>query len=74
VFKVFVANPRKPPAIVAALVRNQARLVGYLEQFHADRNDPQFLDEKALIVDTLRKLAPPAPAAAPAAVAVPQVE
>ena len=45
VFKVFVANPRKPPEIVAALVRNQARLVGYLETFHADRNDPQFLDE-----------------------------
>ena len=60
VFKVFVANPRKPPEIVAALVRNKARLVGYLETFHADRNDPQFMDEKALIIDTLGKLqAPP---------------
>lgn len=57
-FKVFVANPRKPPEIVAALLRNQERLVSYLDNFHSDRNDPQFLDEKNLIIDTLRKLTP----------------
>ena len=37
VFKVFVANPRKPPEVVAALVRNKARLVAYLDTFHSDR-------------------------------------
>ena len=65
VFKVFVANPRKPPEIIAALVRNQARLVPYLEAFHGDRADPQFLDEKALVIETLRKLEPLAAPAPP---------
>lgn len=59
VFKVFVANPRKPPEIVAALVRNKDRLVGYLQTFHADKQDQQFVDEKALIIDTLTKLSTP---------------
>jgi len=42
--------------IVAALVRNKAKLVGYLEGFQPERSDPQFVDEKALIIGTLARL------------------
>lgn len=64
VFKVFVANPRKPPEIVIDLCRNQKRLVTYLEPFQSDRQDAQFTEEKALIIKELQGLQPPAPAPA----------
>jgi hypothetical protein len=59
VFKVFVANPRKPDAIVGTLVRNQALLIQYLEAFHPEKQEPQFLEEKNLIIETIRGLQPP---------------
>lgn len=37
VFKVFVANPKKPDAIAALLYANRERLVAYLEQFQAEK-------------------------------------
>jgi len=58
VFKVFVANPRKPDTIVRTLVRNQKLLVQYLEHFHEDKQETQFLEEKALIIDTIKSLRP----------------
>ncbi|SCV74461.1 BQ2448_8100 [Microbotryum intermedium] len=42
VFKVFVANPKKPPQIEAILKRNRMKLVTFLQGFHNDREDEQF--------------------------------
>mmetsp|Transcript_26319 Transcript_26319/g.43937 ORF Transcript_26319/g.43937 Transcript_26319/m.43937 type:complete len:555 (-) Transcript_26319:75-1739(-) len=69
VFKIFVANPNKTPEIEAILSKNRVKLVAYLENFHNDNEDPQFVDEKRLLIDTLRQLQdassePPPPNAA----------
>ncbi|WIA32115.1 hypothetical protein OEZ86_002966 [Tetradesmus obliquus] len=51
VFKVFVANPNKPQAIVDILTNNREKLLKYLEDFHTDRDeDEQFKEEKAVII------------------------
>ena len=36
-FKVFVANPNKPPAVVDILSGNCDRLLKYLHDFHSDK-------------------------------------
>jgi calcium binding protein 39 len=59
VFKVFVANPKKPPEIVTILYKNQDKLIAYLESFHSDKDDPQFNEEKALLINTLSALEAP---------------
>ena len=58
VFKVFVANPSKPPEVVQILKANQEKLGKYLRTLHQDKeaNDTQFRDEKALIVATIEGL------------------
>jgi len=58
VFKVFVANPNKPPDIVKILKDNQEKLCKYLTGLHQDREeqDTQFRDEKRLIIATIRAL------------------
>ena len=58
VFKVFVANPNKIPEVSKILEDNSLKLCAYLETLHQDReaSDPQFRDEKALIISTLRSL------------------
>jgi len=54
VFKVFVANPRKPVDITHILHKNRDKLVTYLRNFHIDKDaDAQFAEEKALVVETL---------------------
>lgn len=40
VFKVFVANPNKPQAILDILVKNKAKLISYLTEFHNDKGEP----------------------------------
>lgn len=60
VFKVFVANPSKTRAIVDILVHNKSKLLKYLEDFHNDRDDDQFKEEKAVIVKEISLLQPPA--------------
>lgn len=61
VFKVFVANPKKPLNVAKVLVKNKAKLVEYLERFHADKEDAQFHEEKQLIIKVLIDLdLPPA--------------
>lgn len=59
VFKVFVANPRKPDAVTLILFNNKDKLVAFLCNFHNEREDEQFAEEKALVVDTLVGLAKP---------------
>jgi len=56
VFKVFVANPNKPEPVVQILVANRDKLVNYLAQFQADREDEEFLSEKSLISRILGEL------------------
>ncbi len=57
VFKVFVANPRKPKDVVKILYHNKAKLVAYLGGFHKDKEtDEQFKDEKELVIRTLEAL------------------
>lgn len=51
VFKIFVANPSKTPEIESILSKNKAKLVAYLEAFHPDNEDPQFVDEKRLLIE-----------------------
>lgn len=58
VFKIFVANPSKPPEIKKILLDNKVKLVAYLEKFHSElhENDLRFRDEKALLIQTLNNL------------------
>lgn len=35
--QVFVANPNKPPPIVAILARNKDKLISFLQDFHSDK-------------------------------------
>jgi len=60
VFKVFVANPKKPDGITKILVDNRDKLIEYLRKFHNDKDDQQFTEEKALLIQTLQKLTMPA--------------
>ena len=55
VFKVFVANPNKPPEVVKILRDNKVKLCAYLITLHQDKEetDAQYRDEKALIVATI---------------------
>lgn len=59
VFKVFVANPKKPDSITAILVQNRDKLVEYLRKFHNDKDDAQFTEEKALLIQKLLKMKTP---------------
>ncbi|KAG7369510.1 Mo25-like protein [Nitzschia inconspicua] len=58
VFKVFVANPNKLPEVEKILKDNSQKLCLYLETLHQDKepNDPQFAEEKKLIIATIRNL------------------
>ncbi|RSH93317.1 hypothetical protein EHS25_007671 [Saitozyma podzolica] len=56
VFKVFVANPNKPPQIASILRRNKDRLLVFLKEFHNDKDDEQFNDEKAFLVEQIKQL------------------
>ncbi|KAG7345787.1 Mo25-like protein [Nitzschia inconspicua] len=58
VFKVFVANPNKLPEVEKILSDNSQKLCSYLETLHQDKEptDPQFAEEKKLIIATIRNL------------------
>eukprot|EP00740_Mantoniella_antarctica_P012306 CAMPEP_0181366782 /NCGR_PEP_ID=MMETSP1106-20121128/10923_1 /TAXON_ID=81844 /ORGANISM="Mantoniella antarctica, Strain SL-175" /LENGTH=354 /DNA_ID=CAMNT_0023482225 /DNA_START=379 /DNA_END=1439 /DNA_ORIENTATION=+ len=56
VFKVFVANPNKPPAVLSILMKNREKMIGYLANFQNDREDEQFIDEKAMLTRLLEQL------------------
>jgi calcium binding protein 39 len=57
VFKVFVANPNKSKPIMDILLRNQSKLVGFLEKFHESRGeDEQFSDEKSYLIKQIKEL------------------
>ncbi|KAN0125844.1 Mo25-like protein [Russula decolorans] len=56
VFKVFVANPKKPPQIEAILRRNKDKLLAFLKDFHNDKDDEQFTDEKQFLIVQIQGL------------------
>ncbi|TEB27913.1 mo25 protein [Coprinellus micaceus] len=56
VFKVFVANPRKPPQIETILRRNREKLLVFLKSFHNDKEDEQFNDEKQFLIVQIQGL------------------
>lgn len=56
VFKVFVANPRKPAHIESILRRNKTKLISFLQGFHNDRDDEQFNDEKQFLLQQTQAL------------------
>jgi len=56
VFKVFVANPKKPPQIETILRRNKDKLLAFLKDFHNDKEDEQFTDEKQFLIVQIQNL------------------
>lgn len=56
VFKVFVANPKKPPQIENILRRNKDKLLSFLKDFHNDKEDEQFTDEKQFLIVQIQNL------------------
>ncbi|KAG2216506.1 hypothetical protein INT45_013084 [Circinella minor] len=59
VFKVFVANPNKNKPILDILIKNQEKLVVFLNNFHNDRqDDEQFNDEKTFLIKQIEDLRP----------------
>lgn len=56
VFKVFVANPKKNQPIIEILQKNRDRLIAFLSDFHVERDDQQFVDEKKLLIEEISKL------------------
>ncbi len=58
VFKIFVANPNKPPEVVRILADNKVKLIKYLSGLHKEREemDEQFRDEKILVISTLEQM------------------
>eukprot|EP01018_Ginkgo_biloba_P025962 Gb_11217 [translate_table: standard] len=56
IFKVFVANPNKPPAISSLLLKNREKLLKYLENLHFSKEDEQFEEEKDLLVREIEGL------------------
>ncbi|KAI9890595.1 MAG: hypothetical protein M1814_003793 [Vezdaea aestivalis] len=57
VFKVFVANPKKSPAVLKILINNKARLLRFLPVFLEERTeDEQFQDERAFLIKQIESL------------------
>ena len=51
-FKVFVANPKKPIEISSILYKNKVKLIPFLEAFQTEKEgDEQFNDEKKLLIE-----------------------
>ncbi|WFD33036.1 Hym1p [Malassezia sp. CBS 17886] len=63
VFKVFVANPKKTPAVEAILRRNRERLLAFLSDFLLDRTDESLTDERQYVMQIISAL-PPLPGSA----------
>ncbi|KAK7436723.1 Hym1p [Stygiomarasmius scandens] len=54
--QVFVANPKKPPQIENILRRNKDKLLVFLQNFHNDKEDEQFSDEKQFLIVQIKGL------------------
>ena len=56
VFKVFVANPDKAQGVLDILSRNHKKLISYLENFHNDRDNEQFKNEKVIVLQQINEI------------------
>lgn len=67
VFKIFVANPQKPPRVQQILFKNKDRLVKLLETLRPGaarpnrQDDKQFLEDKKTVIEKLQDLVSTAP-------------
>lgn len=61
VFKIFVANPQKPPRVQHILAKNKDRLVSLLDSLRPTRQDDrQYLEDRNTVVEKLKALELPA--------------
>eukprot|EP01098_Paradermamoeba_levis_P014831 TRINITY_DN725_c0_g1_i2.p1 TRINITY_DN725_c0_g1~~TRINITY_DN725_c0_g1_i2.p1 ORF type:complete len:188 (+),score=51.18 TRINITY_DN725_c0_g1_i2:623-1186(+) len=56
VFKIFVANPNKPKAILDILLKNREKLISFLNAFQNDKDEEQFNEEKAFLIKQIQSL------------------
>lgn len=56
VFKIFVANPKKPSDVQHILVRNKEKMLAYLTDFLSDREDEQFQEDRQLVLQEINSL------------------
>eukprot|EP00262_Sarcandra_glabra_P013217 TRINITY_DN3621_c0_g1_i2.p1 TRINITY_DN3621_c0_g1~~TRINITY_DN3621_c0_g1_i2.p1 ORF type:complete len:341 (+),score=57.23 TRINITY_DN3621_c0_g1_i2:113-1135(+) len=58
IFKVFVANPNKPPEIIAILAKNHERLLTLLNNLPVTKgaDDEQFEEDKELIIKEIERV------------------
>ncbi|KAI4364405.1 hypothetical protein MLD38_020501 [Melastoma candidum] len=58
IFKVFVANPNKPPEIKAILAKNHEKLLALLQDLPASKggDDEQFEEERELIIKEIERV------------------
>ena len=56
IFKVFVANPNKQDGIKEILKQNDRKLIAFLEMFQPEKDSVEFVQEKELLVSTLKGL------------------
>jgi calcium binding protein 39 len=56
VFKVFVANPNKTKPVLEILQKNKDKLIAFLTQFHTDKDEEQFNDEKAFLLKQIQAI------------------
>ncbi|CAE8635743.1 unnamed protein product, partial [Polarella glacialis] len=62
VFKIFVANPQKPPRVQQILFKNKDRLITLLEGLKPNRSDDkQFDEDKCTVIGKLQALEAPPP-------------
>eukprot|EP00929_Paragymnodinium_shiwhaense_P110851 TRINITY_DN7814_c0_g1_i1.p1 TRINITY_DN7814_c0_g1~~TRINITY_DN7814_c0_g1_i1.p1 ORF type:complete len:399 (+),score=108.17 TRINITY_DN7814_c0_g1_i1:173-1369(+) len=61
VFKIFVANPQKPPRVQQILFKNKDKLIKLLDTIRPKgQEDAQFLEDKATVIEKLRVMELPA--------------
>ncbi|KAJ6873897.1 MO25-like protein [Populus alba x Populus x berolinensis] len=56
VFKLFVANKKKPPEIISVLVTNRSKLLRFLGDFSIDKEDEHFEADKAEVIKEIATL------------------
>lgn len=60
VFKIFVANPQKPPKVQQILFKNRERIVKLLDTLRASRpDDRQFVEDQSTVIAKLQAIQAP---------------
>lgn len=58
VFKIFVANPTKTKPVYEILLKNQKKLMDFLDTFQAGKDDDGFTEEKQFLYQQILDLNP----------------